>query len=166
MEKFTQLFLALDQTNSSKAKIAALTDYLNDSEDEDKLWCIALLAGKRPKRPVRSGDIRNWAAELSGIPDWLFEETYHVVGDLAETVAKLLPEPSGRSQQSLTYWMEFIKDLADKSPDEKRSLILTAWSQLDGWERFVFNKMMMGGYRVGVSQKDHDKSPGRSYRKR
>lgn len=153
MKSFIQLFLELDQTNSSKAKTQAIARYLGEASDADKLWCIALLAGKRPKRAARSTDIREWTASLSGIPDWLFEETYHVVGDLAETVAKLLPKPTRSSDHSLDYWMQFIIELGQLAQVEKKQAILSAWSQLDAWECFVFNKMMMGGYRVGVSQK-------------
>lgn len=153
MELFTRLFLELDQTNSSRAKIQALSNYFANAPDQDKLWCIALLTGNRPKRSVRSTDLRSWAAELSNIPDWLFEETYHVVGDLAETVAKLLPESNQSGSYSLEYWMNYITDLDGKEPDHKREAVLKAWSGMSSWERFVFNKMMMGGYRIGVSQK-------------
>ena len=153
MQEFSRLFLRLDQTNKTNVKIAALADYFDSATDADKLWCIALLTGKRPRRSVRSTDIRQWTAELSAIPEWLFEETYHVVGDLAETVAKLLPEPDTLSDHSLSYWMEFIISMSDKDLPEKRAAVEDAWSQLSAWQRFVFNKLMMGGYRVGVSQK-------------
>lgn len=153
MREFTQLFLSLDQTNKTNAKIEALKEFFTRASDEDKLWCIALLTGNRPKRSVRSTDLRSWTAELSGIPDWLFEETYHVVGDLAETVAKLLPESEGGSGHSLDYWMKFISDLSQLDQDQKRHAVTEAWQKMTSWERFVFNKMMMGGYRIGVSQK-------------
>ena len=153
MKRFTRLFLELDQTNSSRAKTDAIANYFGEVSDSDKLWCIALLAGKRPKRAVKSGDLRDWTAELSGIPNWLFEETYHVVGDLAETIAKLLPEPGDAGSEDLTYWMNFITRLRELDHDQKKQHILDAWTRLNSWERFVFNKMMMGGYRIGVSQK-------------
>ncbi len=153
MRRFTQLFLELDQTNKTKAKVAALLRYFEAAPPGDKLWTIALLAGKRPKKAVRSSDIRAWTAERSGLPLWLFEETYHIVGDLAETVAKVLPPAEEQSEASLQYWMEGITALADKPLPERREWVQKAWAQLPEWERFVFNKMMMGGYRMGVSQK-------------
>ena len=153
MKRFTQLFLELDQTNKTNAKVQALVDYFDQASDRDKVWTIGLLAGKRPKKAVRSNDIRQWTADMSGLPLWLFEETYHIVGDLAETVAKVLPEAEQTSNQSLSYWMDYIIALRDLDLEERRRRVVDAWKSLDEWERFVFNKMMMGGYRMGVSQK-------------
>lgn len=153
MQKFTELFLRLDQSNKTNAKIEALKDFFASSSDQDKLWCIALLAGNRPKRSIRSADLRRWTAELSGFPDWLFEETYHVVGDLAETISKILPETQHNSGNSLDYWMKFILELSNMEYAQKRDAVLKAWRKMSSWERFVFNKMMMGGFRIGVSQK-------------
>lgn len=153
MEDFTRLFLKLDQTNKTNAKVQALVDYFDSAEDQDKVWCIALLSGKRPKKAIRSSDIREWTAEASGLPVWLFEETYHTVGDLAETVSKVLPEPESSSDHSLDYWMRYIIALRDMDLAERKKATLAAWQQMDQWQRFVFNKMMMGGYRMGVSQK-------------
>jgi DNA ligase-1 len=144
MQRFTALFLALDQTNKTNTKVQALVQYFNEAPPEDKVWCIALLSGKRPKKAMRSNDIREWTAEASGLPIWLFEETYHIVGDLAETVAKVLPDPENIGpDRSLTYWMEYIMALPAKELLERKSKILAAWRALDAWQRFVFNKMMM-----------------------
>lgn len=153
MEAFTRLFLALDQSTKTNAKLQALTDYLAEAEEGDQLWALALLSGKRPKSPVRSGDLRLWAAELTELPLWLFEETYHTVGDLAETIAKILPPPSGQSHYRLSEWMEQIQTWHKLALTEKKTAVLEAWDQLDTWQRFAFNKLLMGGYRVGVSQK-------------
>ena len=105
MQLFTRLFLELDQTNKTNAKVQALVNFFEKADDADKVWCIALLGGKRPKRAIRSNDIREWTAELSGLPLWLFEETYHIVGDLAETVAKVLPPAQEETDYSLSYWI-------------------------------------------------------------
>jgi DNA ligase-1 len=154
MQRFTALFLALDQTNKTNTKVQALVQYFNEAPPEDKVWCIALLSGKRPKKAMRSNDIREWTAQASGLPIWLFEETYHIVGDLAETVAKVLPDSQNIGpDRSLSYWMEYIMALRDMELLERKRKILAAWRELDAWQRFVFNKMMMGGYRMGVSQK-------------
>ena len=95
MGLFSRLFTSLDQTTSSSRKVKLLADYFGEAEDRDKLWAIALLSHKRPKRTVRTSLLREWTRELTGLPEWLFEESYHVVGDLAETIALLL-EPPGR----------------------------------------------------------------------
>lgn len=153
MQRFTELFLQLDQSTKTTAKLRALVDYFEDAEDADKVWAIALLSGKRPKRSIRSTDLREWACDLSGLPPWLFEETYHIVGDLAETLAKVLDQKEGSSTKSLSAWMTEILSLQSAEPEAKKAFILDAWNSLDEWQRFVFNKMLMGGFRMGVSQK-------------
>ena len=86
---FARLFSQLDQTTSSNKKIALLANFFGEANDKDKVWAIALMTGKRPPRSVNTTLMRAWAAEHSGIPLWLFEESYHIVGDLAETIALL-----------------------------------------------------------------------------
>ena len=153
MRHFAQLFLQLDQTTKTNAKVAALAHYFSHVEDSDKLWTIALLSHRRPKRTVNTTLLRQWAAELSGIPLWLFEDSYHIVGDLAETIALVLPEPSAKSDATLSYWIEYIQELKDKEEAEKQQRIFLAWHMLTPSERFIFNKLITGGFRVGVSQK-------------
>ncbi len=153
MQRFTQLFRALDETNKTNAKVQALHSYFDEADAKDKVWTIALMSGRRPKRTVNSNYIREWSAELSGLPTWLFEETYHIVGDLGETVAKILPPPTGTSSHSLDYWMRYISAMRDLEIEEKKSRVFAAWMQLNDFERFVFNKLMMGSFRVGLSQK-------------
>ncbi|RAW01729.1 ATP-dependent DNA ligase [Pseudochryseolinea flava] len=152
MKNFAALFTDLDQTTKTTGKIDALVNYFNNASDQDKLWAVALLSHRRPKRSVSTGMLSLWASALSGLPTWLFEESYHVVGDLAETITLVLPKPTSSSEESLTYWINFIKSLAPLSVEEKREKILWAWEQLDQVQRFVFNKLITGGFRVGVSQ--------------
>ncbi len=153
MRYFAQLFLQLDQTTKTKAKVQALAHYFSQVEDPDKLWTIALLSHKRPKRTVNTTLLRQWAAELSGLPLWLFEESYHIVGDLAETIALVLPEQAAISDATLAYWIDYIQELKDVSEEEKKQRIVLAWQMLSPSERFIFNKLITGGFRVGVSQK-------------
>lgn len=91
MEHFVQLFSRLDQTTKTNDKVDALATYFATVGEQDKLWTMALLSHRRPKRTVTTTLLREWAAELSQLPLWLFEESYHVVGDLAETIALRFP---------------------------------------------------------------------------
>ena len=91
MKRFARLFAELDQTTKTNAKVAALAEYFREAGESDKLWTIALLSHKRPRRTVTTTLLREWSAEAAGIPDWLFEESYPIVGDLAETIALILP---------------------------------------------------------------------------
>ncbi|MCB0631158.1 MAG: ATP-dependent DNA ligase [Saprospiraceae bacterium] len=153
MKNFARLFRRLDQTNKTNAKVDALADYFREVTDEDRLWTIALLSHRRPKRSVNTTLLRIWAAEYSGVPLWLFEESYHVVGDLAETITLVLPEPAQRSDHSLTYWINYLRDLKALEEEERKDQAFAAWDQLTTAERFVFNKLITGSFRVGISQK-------------
>lgn len=153
MNQFAQLFLQLDQTTKINPKVAALADYFARATEADKLWTIAILSHRRPKRTVNTTLLRTWAAEVSQMPQWLFEETYHIVGDLAETIANILPEPQQTSDHSLTYWIEYIQALGKLEEAERKTQVQAAWNQLSGAERFIFNKLITGGFRIGVSQK-------------
>jgi DNA ligase-1 len=153
MQAFVQLFNALDQTTKTNDKVDALAAYFGQVDDPDKLWTIALLSHRRPKRTVTTSALREWAAAHAGIPLWLFEESYHVVGDLAETIAAVLPKPLEAGDQSLSYWIQYIQALAQVDEVEKQKRIVAAWTQQTPTERFLFNKLITGGFRVGVSQK-------------
>ncbi len=153
MKRFADLFRALDQTTKTNAKVAALADYFVEASEQDRLWTIALLSGRRPKRTVNATQLRHWAAERAGIPLWLFEESYPIVGDLAETIALILPDPNETSDHSLAHWIDTIRGLGPLPETDKKTAILDAWDQLNGAERFVFNKLITGGFRMGLSQK-------------
>ena len=147
------MFRRLDRTTKINAKVDALADYFLQVDDEDKLWTMALLSHRRPRRTVKSTLLREWASELSGIETWILEESYHVVGDLAETVALVLPPPDTSSNKSLTHWIREVQALAKYDDAGKREAVMDAWRQLDTTERYLFNKLITGNFRVGVSQK-------------
>ncbi|MEO0665027.1 MAG: ATP-dependent DNA ligase, partial [Pseudomonadota bacterium] len=153
MKRFASLFTKIDQTTKTLPKVAALKAYFEEAPEEDRLWCIALFSGRRPKRTLTTPFLRGWAAERAGIPLWLFEEAYPVVGDLAETIALVLPPPARESDHSLSHWISVIKSLPALDEEERKALVLAAWDELDTTERFLFNKLLTGGFRVGVSQK-------------
>lgn len=153
MKRFTRLFSALDQTTKTSVKTAALAAYFREAPDEDKLWCIALFSGRRPKRAVNATELRGLAAEQAGIPLWLFEESYPIVGDLAETIALVLPPPSRDSDLPLSHWINHLKALNQAPLEERKSRIVDAWDQLDTPQRFLFTKLVTGGFRIGVSRK-------------
>ena len=152
MIRFFALFDALDRTTKTNAKVAALADYFREAPETDRLWTIALLSGRRPKRAVNSTELRNWAAEAAGIPLWLFEEAYPVVGDLSETISLVLPPAAHRTDRPLADWITDLIALTGRPADIRRAAILDAWDRLATGERFLFNKLITGGFRMGVSQ--------------
>ena len=152
MKAFAQLFLSLDETNKTNEKVKVLKDYFIGVPDTDKMHMLALFTGRKPKRIINSTFIRTWAVEASNIPAWLFEESYHVVGDLAETMALLMPRNEHSSNKTLTEWIAELNLLAGKTEEERKIWLMESWAMLDSQERFVFNKLLTGSFRVGVSQ--------------
>ena len=154
MRLFARLFTRLDETNSINRKVAALVDYFHRAPPEDAIWTVNFLIGRRPKRLVPSRKLQAWAAELAEVPEWLFEASYDVVGDLAETITLLLPVDPIPRRLPLHDWVENrLLPLRSKSEAEQRRSIIGAWKELNTAERFVWNKLITGGFRVGVSQK-------------
>ena len=153
MKNFANLIKALDSSNKTTIKVDALTEYFKNASPEDKVWTIAILSHRRPPRPVNTTLLRLWANELANIPMWLFEESYHIVGDLAETIALIIPTTKEHSDKSLTEYLQEIIALKKKTDEEKRAYLHENWLALNYYERFVFTKLITGSFRIGVSQK-------------
>lgn len=152
MKDFAALFTALDSTTKTTAKLAALTQYFQSAAEEDRLWTIALLSGRRPKRGVTATELREWAAEAAGLPLWLFEESYAMVGDLAETIALILPPAAQEESPSLADTIRALMSLTGQPVEARKASILGWWGRLGTTERLLFNKLITGGFRMGVSQ--------------
>ncbi len=153
MKAFANLYALLDETTKTTAKVQALKDYFANAPAEDAAWAVYFLIGRKPRQVVPSGKLRTWAASEAGFPDWLFQESYDAVGDVAETIALLLPPPAQSSDLPLSYWIEKrLLPLRGQNEDNQRTAMLSAWRELDQRQRFVWNKLISGGFRVGVSQ--------------
>ena len=154
MKLFATLYTALDETTKTNAKVAALVDYFQAAPAKDAIWAVSFLIGRKPRQIVPTRKLRQWAAELAGIPDWLFDASYDVVGDLAETITLILPVSSSTSPRLLHDWIvNSLLPMRNKEEKIQREEILAAWHQMDNAQRFVWNKLITGGFRVGVSQK-------------
>ncbi len=105
VKRFAELFVRLDQTNKTNDKVALIKSYFAEAPDQDQLWTLAFFTHKRPRRPVKSSLLRAWAAELADISDWLLEESYHSVGDLAETISLVLP-PAVQTQDHFAHLLD------------------------------------------------------------
>jgi DNA ligase-1 len=152
LERFARLFADLDRTNKTNEKVRLLVRYLDDTDDRDKLWAIALFLHKRPKRQITTGQLRMWTRELAGIPEWLFDESYGVVGDLAETISLLTPQKFRQETRSLSHWIDFLRNLHHADDTTKRTSILDALQSMDSTQKYVFIKLLTGGFRVGISK--------------
>jgi DNA ligase-1 len=152
MHAFARLYDAIDASTGTNDKVAALVEYFSVAPPADAAWAMAFLLGRRPKRLVKAPDLRAWATELAKIPAWLFEECYAQAGDLAETISLLVPEGLGAEAPPLAWWVEEqLLPLTRMDAEQQHAVLAFAWTTLRGTERFVFNKLLTGGFRVGVS---------------
>jgi DNA ligase 1 len=152
MKRFAELYKQLDETTKTNLKVEALTNYFSTTPPEDAIWAVNFLIGRRPRQVVPTRKLIEWSAETAEIPLWLFEESYGAVGDLAETITLLLPEPVASTEHSLNFWVqEKLLTLRNKPEETQKKEIISSWLQMSVKERFVWNKLITGSFRVGVS---------------
>ena len=153
MRGFARLFTELDAQTATNAKVAALKRYFAAAPAKDAAWAVYFLAGGKPRQTVPTRHLRAAAIGAAQIPEWLFEESYQAVGDLAETIAHLLPEGGSGDTLGLAGWIEQrllpMRGL-DAAATEAR--LAEYWNLLDWHGRFLLTKLIGGGFRVGVSK--------------
>jgi len=156
MKAFAALYRELDASTSSLAKQAALQRYLREADPADAAWAVYFLAGGKPRQLVPTKLLRLLAQEAAGLPEWLFDESYEAVGDLAETIALLLPPPTEAHDLGLARWVEEhllpLREAGKAAPDELPARLRAQWRQLAAEERLVYFKLITGAFRVGVSK--------------
>ena len=153
MREFARLFAELDETTATNRKLEALQAYFSSAAPENAAWAVYFLAGGKPRQAVPAKLLRQYAVEYAQLDEWLFEESYQAVGDLAETIAHILPPPERQSDIGLAEWMrERIGPLRGADPAAIREALFTFWNELDTRERFLLTKLIGGGFRVGVSK--------------
>ncbi|MBA3597649.1 MAG: ATP-dependent DNA ligase [Methylibium sp.] len=152
MRAFAQLYAELDASTSTLDKVAALRRYFSAAEPADAAWAAYFLAGGRPRQVVPTSVLRTLACEGAGIADWLFEECYQAVGDLAETIALVLPPPTRESTLGLAASVEQLLALRGAAPEPQATAVRDWWDALDTAGRFLLVKLIGGGFRVGVSK--------------
>ena len=153
MKRFAELYAELDETTKTGEKVDALAAYLARTPPEDAAWAVHFLSGRRPKRLVGARKLAEWAMQSADVPEWLFAECYDSVGDLAETISLLLPDSGTSSDRSLAHWVEErLLPLRGEDDPTQRTEVRRAWAELDGPQAYVWNKLITGSFRVGVSQ--------------
>ena len=165
MKHFCELYWRLDSTTKTREKVTALRAYFEVAQPKDAIWAIHFLTGSRIKRLVNTRLLREWAIEQANVSAWLFEECYDRVGDLAETISLILPpqenlsaandeDQNGNEEHALQNLIEKqLIPIRDLEPDQQRQRVIELWRQFDQRQRFVLGKLMMGGFRVGVSKR-------------
>ncbi|CAN5491247.1 ATP-dependent DNA ligase [soil metagenome] len=153
MKLFTELYVELDQTNKTNEKIEAMRFYFDQAEARDAAWAFYFLSGRKPRQIIPSKKLREWAIELAGIPEWLYLESRDTVGDSAETIALLLPNNTTVDETPLHILVEQrLLPLRTSAEEIQRTEVFAAWSQMNYSQRLVYNKLISGSFRIGVSQ--------------
>jgi DNA ligase-1 len=156
MQRFAQLYSELDATTATAAKLACLQSYFDDvaaASPQDAAWAMYFLSGGKPRQVVKTGLLKTWAQEAAGIEQWLFEECYAAVGDLAETIAHVVPSGSAADEDAgLAKWVERLQGLKALDEAAQAAQIKAWWAAQTPLQRFLLIKLIGGGFRVGVSK--------------
>jgi DNA ligase-1 len=153
MKRFSRLFSELDATTSTNEKVEALARYFDEAPPRDAAWAVYFLAGGKPRQVVKTASLVGLACQIAQIEPWLFDECYQSVGDLAETIALVLPRGDAPSDVGLAHWVEDrLLPLRGLPDGEVASRVAGYWRELDALGRFLLTKLVGGGFRVGVSK--------------
>jgi DNA ligase-1 len=153
MKHFTHLFNGIDETTKTSEKVAVMAEYFSTCSPSDGAWTVYLLTGRKLRQLVPTARLVGCALAQTNLPEWLFGESYDAVGDLAETIALLLPPPTSSSDVPLKEWVEErLMPLRAMTEEEQFTRLTSYWNELTMPERLVMNKIITGSFRVGVSQ--------------
>lgn len=157
MRAFAALYEELDTTQSTNLKVAAMSRYFRAAPPADAAWATYILSGRRLKRFIGPAMLKRWLIEQAALPEWLIDESYSSVGDLAETIALLTAgtahSEASSDDTSLADWIEErLLPLREAAEDVQRQAITAWWRELPYRQCFLLNKLLTGELRVGVSQ--------------
>ena len=164
MQAFQALFDRLDQLTGTNAKVTALAEHFRSVPPDDAAWALTLLLGKRRRRLITGRRLREVLQERTGLPEWLIADCHGQVGDSAETLSLLWPEvqdrltpiecdlPAVTTDQPLHWWMTtLLPHISNLQGDDQADAVLALWQRLPVGQHFIVNKLLTGGFRVGVS---------------
>ncbi|MFI4930718.1 MAG: cisplatin damage response ATP-dependent DNA ligase [Burkholderiales bacterium] len=158
MKAFAALFNELDASTSTAHKVEAMQRYFMQAPPADAAWAAYFLAGGKPRQTVPTAVMVSAACEAAAIDAWLFDACYQAVGDLAETIAHVLPlrgddDDSAEDDAGLAEWIEQrLVPLRGQPPQEQAQALRRWWLELGGAEAFLLIKLIGGAFRVGVSK--------------
>tara|TARA_Y100000766_G_scaffold281218_1_gene292361 strand:+ start:581 stop:2218 length:1638 start_codon:yes stop_codon:yes gene_type:complete len=157
LKNFSELFEELDSNNSTNKKVEILEHYFLSNEALENSWTIYLLSGKRNRRFINGKHLKHFFSELYECPIWLVDTCYSKVGDSAELITLLLKNKINLGNEKLKdislneLLNKILPDLLNMNEYEKKSSIKYIWENLPNENLLVFNKILTGTFRVGVS---------------
>lgn len=150
MQNFIELFKNLDSLNSTNRKLILLKEYFKTEKEENLDFAIYLLSGKKRKKLVSTKLLKELLLKFANLDEWVFEECYAEVGDFAETVNLLLPI-SYNNLANCDLKRDYISLTNITKLEDKINYILQCWQTYNFYARFLFNKIISGTLRIGVS---------------
>lgn len=148
MERFAALLDALIYTRSRNGKLKLIADYLRMTPDPDRGWALAALTGGLDFPAVKSAAIRTIISER--VDPVLFTLSRDYVGDSAETVSLLWPEPSSEPAPPPAV-SEAVAAMRAMTRTSVHAELPRLLDRLDANGRFALLKMATGAMRIGVS---------------
>ncbi len=150
MNRFAELLDRLVLTPSRNGKLRLLADYFRAVEDPDRGLALAALTGELSIAAVKPAMLR--ALVVERVDPVLFGYSYDYVGDLAETISLVWPEPdeAPRLNHPLTLG-EVVAKLQGASRSDGPKILAGLLDCVDASARFAIIKLVTGGLRIGVS---------------
>jgi len=151
MRAFADLLDALIYTRSRNAKLKLIGDYLRATPDPDRGWAMAALTGDLDLPGVKPAVLR--AMVDARVDPVLFRMSRDFVGDTAETIALMWPEPPHPAEVpgDELRLSAVIDRLAALSRADTPAVLGRLLDALDADERYALLKLATGALRVGVS---------------
>ena len=172
MIQFVKLIRSLDQALGNLEKKNCIKEYfqnalllenenttknLNKSQDQwpSLFWAIYLLSGEKLNRIFPSKLLKMYTIRKTNMPQWLFDECYESVGDLAETIAHLVcdkKEIKDDLSTSLHQKIQSFIGIKNADDEKKLNFLTTDFEDKSFYYIFTVCKMFTGGFRLGVSR--------------
>jgi DNA ligase-1 len=151
MHAFAALVNTLYYLNSSNAKAQVLIEYLERTEDPERGWAIAAIAGTLSFEFFTRATIKNLILEK--VDAELFALSYDYVGEMSETVAHLWSTtPSSIStHQDLPALAEIIEQFKALKKNQVPDYLSTLLDKMTSTQRWALLKLGTRGLRIGVS---------------
>jgi DNA ligase-1 len=169
VNRFAELLDGLLFTPSRNGKLRLMAEYFATAPDPERGWALAALTGELSFAEAKPGQVR--ALAMARVDPELFAWSYDFVGDLAETVSLIWPEPSPSAENPLSRnageggeghspepgegTAPTLSEIVDTLRIASRADVgahLARWlDRLDATGRWALLKLVTGALRIGVS---------------
>jgi DNA ligase-1 len=150
MKSFAELLDRLVLTPSRNGKLKLMSDYFAATPDPDRGYALAALTGDLSIAAVKPAMLRMLVTER--MDPVLFGYSYDYVGDLAETVSLVWPDPPPEKKPNHAPTLgEVVAALQSASRSDGPSVLAKLLDSAGISARYAIIKLVTGGLRIGVS---------------